>query len=330
MRAIFGDKILASDSPSPGYVIFTRSGDAEVDTVSLELLRQGQSYLRIDIDDLEVNTEVSWDLSVLQVSAGGRLSSPNPVIWFRHFDVDSMSLPTPSPSPVLETFARAQWKALERSLWRYPNVINPPAVTERLDRISQLLLADELGIARPFSLVSNSPDEVRSLHMRCDHGLIAKPLGDHFMELSPGELTGLFPARLPTLASVDSLISEPAPVIYQEFLPAEREIRLFLIENTALAYTIYKDDAADLWLRPDSVRVETYQPRPELVMQARQYLSRAGLNYGAFDFLEVKGEYVFLEVNPSGDWRWFEEQAKSREVTEAMTGYLLRLLRTQK
>ena len=38
-------------------------------------------------------------------------------------------------------------------------------------------------------------------------------------------------------------------------------------------------------------------------------LGKLGLQYGTFDFIETpEGEIIFLEVNPSGNYLWLEEQ----------------------
>ena len=38
-------------------------------------------------------------------------------------------------------------------------------------------------------------------------------------------------------------------------------------------------------------------------------LEAMGLHYGAFDFIEdLEGRLVFLEINPTGEWAWLEEQ----------------------
>jgi hypothetical protein len=37
-------------------------------------------------------------------------------------------------------------------------------------------------------------------------------------------------------------------------------------------------------------------------------LANLGLRYGAFDFVRTPDDrFVFLEVNPTGEWAWLEE-----------------------
>ena len=39
----------------------------------------------------------------------------------------------------------------------------------------------------------------------------------------------------------------------------------------------------------------------------RAYLKACGLRFGAFDLIVTpQGEYVFLELNPNGQWYWVE------------------------
>ena len=48
---------------------------------------------------------------------------------------------------------------------------------------------------------------------------------------------------------------------------------------------------------------------PERVSEAcRDLVQRLGLAFGAIDLLQTTSEeYVFLEVNPNGQWHWLEQ-----------------------
>jgi glutathione synthase/RimK-type ligase-like ATP-grasp enzyme len=50
-----------------------------------------------------------------------------------------------------------------------------------------------------------------------------------------------------------------------------------------------------------------------------------GIVYGAVDLRRTpEGRYVFLEVNPAGEWRFVEERT-GQPITEAMAALLIRL-----
>jgi hypothetical protein len=51
-------------------------------------------------------------------------------------------------------------------------------------------------------------------------------------------------------------------------------------------------------------------------------MKRLGLLYGAVDLrLTPEGEYVFLEINPAGEWRFVEERTH-QPITAAMATFL--------
>ena len=59
----------------------------------------------------------------------------------------------------------------------------------------------------------------------------------------------------------------------------------------------------------------------------KRYLRELHLNFGCFDFIvEPSGEYVFLECNPNGQWRWIEEELNITSMTEAMVDCLVNKL----
>ena len=62
--------------------------------------------------------------------------------------------------------------------------------------------------------------------------------------------------------------------------------------------------AADL--RPHGIRSE----RPSTLTHRCQHMvSYLGLGFWAIDFaLKPDGTYVFLEINPNGEWLWLEDQ----------------------
>ena len=63
------------------------------------------------------------------------------------------------------------------------------------------------------------------------------------------------------------------------------------------------------WRRYDfgHVKHEPCELPPEIVKKLLQAMRIWDLQFGAIDMiLTPKGDYVFLEVNPSGKWGWIE------------------------
>ena len=64
----------------------------------------------------------------------------------------------------------------------------------------------------------------------------------------------------------------------------------------------------------------------EIESFCKKYLRELHLNFGCFDFIvEPSGEYVFLECNPNGQWRWIEDEL-GLPMTEALVDCLVNKL----
>ncbi|MNG07036.1 hypothetical protein D3C84_903210 [compost metagenome] len=59
--------------------------------------------------------------------------------------------------------------------------------------------------------------------------------------------------------------------------------------------------------------------------QILEFMKNLGLTFGCLDFLENKnGEYIFLEINPSGQWLWIE-QLTGAPISKALAIELMNL-----
>jgi glutathione synthase/RimK-type ligase-like ATP-grasp enzyme len=64
---------------------------------------------------------------------------------------------------------------------------------------------------------------------------------------------------------------------------------------------------------------------PQEVESQCVHLTRAlGLAFGAIDLiLTPQGEYVFLEINPNGQWAWLQQVIPSLPLREALADLLI-------
>jgi glutathione synthase/RimK-type ligase-like ATP-grasp enzyme len=65
------------------------------------------------------------------------------------------------------------------------------------------------------------------------------------------------------------------------------------------------------WRRGGSLELN-YRPHTlpkEIGSTCRRLVDRLDLSFGAIDMiLTPQGEYVFLEINPNGQWAWIEQR----------------------
>jgi glutathione synthase/RimK-type ligase-like ATP-grasp enzyme len=209
------------------------------------------------------------------------------------------------------------WAALDLA-W-----INPPGLDEIAHhKPYQLKIAAEVGLRIPRTVITNNPAAVRELldELGAERIVYKTFLAteDCWREtrlLRSDELTKLESVRF-------------APVIFQEYVAAQDDIRVTVVGERLFATAIrpavggyevdYRMDLAGATFRPTDLPRETEQAIHTL-------MKRLGLVYGAIDLRRTpNGQHVFLEINPAGEWS-FVEGKTGQPITETMAGLLIEL-----
>lgn len=209
------------------------------------------------------------------------------------------------------------WAALDIA-W-----VNPPALDEEAHhKPYQLALAGEVGLRIPETLITNDPDAAREFVGR--HGLGATIYKTFIADEDNWRETRLVGDK--ELELIEQL--ELAPVIFQEYIPAEGDLRITVVGEEMFCAAItpapggyqidYRMDLQGAAYRPTEVPSEVEKG-------LRALMQRLGLVYGAIDMRRTaEGEHVFLEVNPAGEWLFVEERT-NQPITAAMADLLVEL-----
>jgi hypothetical protein len=186
----------------------------------------------------------------------------------------------------------------------------------------QLAVATEVGLEIPRTLITNDPDEARRF---ADELGAERVIYKTFLatEQHWRETRALRAEELPLLDRV-----KLAPVIFQELVPAEEDIRVTVVGDTLFATAIVPAPGGyQLDYRMDlagASYVPTELP-PEVADRIRALMRRLGLLYGALDLRRrADGSCVFLEINPAGEWLFVEERS-GQPITEAVADFLVML-----
>jgi hypothetical protein len=301
-----------SARPSPCVLLVSRAGDAELDAVASALGKVGIGCLRLDADSAG-SVRLLADLGTGILIADEHRVLPT-VTWVRHFSGRAIRA---QGTGVGDMFLRDSWQALVTQLRAVSRAVVPAPATGYLE---QLRIAATLGVSVPRTVA------VSDLRLaRAAIGaprLVIKAMAGHFIEATPGFLTGVYPVVVDS-AVLDTPWRQPAaPVLVQEFVTHDAELRVYYVRGEIYCFSVDKAAPSDLWLEPGRVRVTALRP-PPAVRRATRAIARAlGLDYAAFDFLMRGKEPVFLEANQDGDWRWAESRAGTAEVTMAVARML--------
>lgn len=317
----FVRKVKSQKHPScreapPTVLLLSRSRDSEFDAVANLFSRVGVPIARINADELaDVGLLAVPDRRVVRVN--GRWLQPT-VSWLRHFSAQAID---GDQGNAHDMFLRESWSSVADQL---VEIAATAIRSHRPALLAQLRLAERFGIEVPRTVLTTDPCQAKE--MLPSARLIIKAAHQHFVEVAPGSLAGVFPV----IAANSRLVPLPRPgppVIVQEYIDHDAELRVYYVAGQVYGFQIVKAEPADPWLHGDQVRVSVANPMPKVIQASRQLASALSMRYCAFDFLIRDGQPIFLEMNPEGDWRWFESKAGTTAVTIAVARMLCDLHR---
>ena len=120
-----------------------------------------------------------------------------------------------------------------------------------------------------------------------------------------------------------------APGLFQEYVPKRIELRVTVIGDEVFTAELHSqtfDEARDDWRTfEQDIPIYEHQLPDKIAAQCIDLTRSYGLNYSTSDFIVTPdGRYVFLEMNPNGQYLWVEEYVPSLRMTEAMAACLIR------
>lgn len=194
------------------------------------------------------------------------------------------------------------------------------------NKIIQYRLSKELGIPFPSTLVAN--DHKAAVNFVKNRPSIIKQMSDVAFTNpeQPESPSALFTSRIEA-EDIDEASIKACPVLLQEFIPKNADIRYYYVAGNHFAARIdsqvHEDSEVDFRKKPDAPTAP-FDPPPKLKAYVDQISQATGLRYSAFDFAELKnGEFVFFEFNPIGNWLWIEQITElpiSKAIADSLKG----------
>lgn len=218
-------------------------------------------------------------------------------------------------SPAIHIFAQQESKATIMGLWEILNCvwINHPESNRRAElKIKQLKVANEVGLEIPKTLITNNPEDVEKFFRKtCSKGVIIKRLGGGIM-LDGNQGSAIYTSMVTEehMENIDKVKYTPA--LFQEYVEKDLELRITVVGNKVFTAEIHsqRSERAKIDWRKDTLNLvhRVHQLPLDLEQKLIVFVQKLGLNFGAIDMiLTPKGKYVFLEINPNGQWGWIED-----------------------
>ena len=181
----------------------------------------------------------------------------------------------------------------------------------------QLHLAREIGWDIPETLMTNDPQAAKAFCDACGGDVVYK----QFLALPDAwrETRRVDPQ---TFESNDNL--QICPVIFQRRVAAVADLRVIVVGTTIFAASAAVDQLTyDIDVRMNvDVRYVPHTLPKSVESLIFGLMHRLDLTYGAIDMrLTRDGQYVFLEINPAGEFLYVE-QATGQPIAAALAAQL--------
>ncbi|MDJ0697506.1 MvdD family ATP-grasp ribosomal peptide maturase [Mastigocoleus sp. MO_188.B34] len=194
----------------------------------------------------------------------------------------------------------------------------------------QLQVAQEVGLDIPPTLITNNPQVVKQFAQECgEEGIITKMLSSFAIYDHQGRDHVVFtnPVTTEDLENLDGL--RFCPMTFQENMPKALELRVTIVGKRIFAAAVDSQvlqKATYDWRRQGMALLSAWQPYnlPEDISEKLlKLMAYFNLNYGAIDIIFTPdGRYVFLEVNPVGEFFWLEH-CPGLPISQAIAKLLL-------
>ncbi|MBD2454620.1 MvdC family ATP-grasp ribosomal peptide maturase [Nostoc sp. FACHB-87] len=302
-------------------LLITHSGDFfTIDRVAEALARKGAQPFRLDTDkfplELQLTAHFEQSKSYHTIEYDNQLISTEQVqaVWLRRIWEPNLSpelAPKFREACINESKATLNgfWDSLKQARW----VDNLERIDYANNKLRQLRIASEVGFVIPQTLVTNKAEAAREFFGQVNGKMVSKLLTalSHSMQATSSFFLYTSVVKEEDLQDAESL--RYCPMIFQEQISKQQELRVVYVNGEvfvgALNADVYAAAKAD-WRKP-GIEIGAWQHHElpdEVVIRLQTFMGRLGLLFGSFDFiLTPSGEYVFLEINPVGEWGMLEK-----------------------
>lgn len=298
--------------------IFTIEEDVHVDVV-IERLQDigGPEVVRINTDKFPVKNyatayiDCKHSETVFNILDSNREFALDDIYlgWYRKFrlqsDIDDV---------YMDAFAKAQTKAFYNYVFSgVENWFNSPiAMNSRCNKLSDLLLARQCGLAVPSTIVSNDPSKL--LEKSMGKKFVIKSL-DSPIAKSGKEEGYVLSTKILSSSELEQYSDDlrHCPILIQELINSSYELRVTIVSDEVFtckqSVSPYSDENVDIRLKSfeKQVKYEPYKLPERVKNSLLLFKKRLEMDYLAVDIIRSdNGDYYFLDSNPSGQWLWIE------------------------
>jgi hypothetical protein len=303
-------------------LIITNDHDEHASAVIRELNRRDVPVFRFHPEDLPDRCSLSIEIREGRIDGEIRNAYHRVALhdvcaaWFRrarNLFADVRSLTPAVTSEELDDYITAQCRAtvsalcegLDAPLW----VDHPGRLRRAEVKALQYAFAHKAGLATPATLICNDPKRAETFIQALGNAKCAiKPLLAYGVSNEQGfrlPLTTILPSDFP-LQSVAL-----APNMFQPYIDKAFELRCVVMGDRMFAARLnsQKDDLTRTDWRAGNPQHEIFDLPEHIRAAIRRLMASFEINFASMDMIVTpSGEFVFLDLNPNGQWLWLQTE----------------------
>jgi len=299
-------------------LIISNQQDITTDYVVRGMQRQGVPFYRLNTEQIGVSVHIHFDFSTQTFHLTDQYTGQNvdllriTSVYLRRPEIRT---DFPDVTAGEANFLRSEFAALLEGLYAILDGafwFNRVAeIRQAENKMLQLLVAARIGFSIPGSLITDIPSSAEQFYHKQVEKCIAKPIRAGLVAAGDDEriiFTNKVALDERNLDRIGAF-----PIYLQRLVEKKYDLRITVVGNEIFAAKIHSqsnDDSRIDWRNTAEILEHTRYDLPSDVAAKCVALTKAlGLNFGAIDMVvDEDGEYLFLEINPNGQWAWIESR----------------------
>lgn len=299
-------------------ILIINTNDVTIDYVVKELKNRNIMYYRLNTDNIPNNINIDFDFEnenfkILDLYKKIELNLHDfNSVYYRRPVINSLNyLEEVSYNEKIylqrELFAIFEgiYKILEDKFW----LNNVYRIREAENKIYQLILAKNIGFNTPETVISNNFSTIEKIVEKYQYNNIIKSIKNGYIDDNKVIFTSLIDGNV-----IKNQISM-FPNFIQNNIEKFCDIRCTIIGNDIFSAEILSQNETGSkidWRRSKNILEHKKHKLPiDIELKCLELTKKLKLNYSAIDLvLDKNGKYIFLEINPNGQWAWIENMLK--------------------
>ncbi len=307
-------------------LVITNKNDITTDLLIHELNLRGFPYFRLNTEDIfrlfQITIFTKKNSFIIDSNGVELHSHQITSVYFRRPKMAEMDFSDWSQGEVdfyfkeMNSFWDGFYRLLEEKFW----INNVFAIRNTENKLFQQKIANEIGLITPAGVVTSTPSYAKSFLQR-NEPVIAKAIRTGFVD---GDHKVIYTSRVSQSEDLSGIAL--CPTYLQEEIQKKSDIRVTLVGNSCYATEIDSqnvDNARVDWRRSVEQLPHSPMTLPDDIAKKVHSLQKYfNLYFAALDFVLTKNnEFVFLEINPNGQWGWIEALTPyriSKEIADSL------------